>query len=327
MKTYSPGRRGRAEPRRRLRPAAPDGPDGTTTPKRWIPRLRTNDPRHLGTTAEGLALVCRCAFDAVGGRADEFFLHREPTGLRDRCVPCCAGGQADRTAVPTPVRGTAALPSGRSGTGTGHGPSAPSSGATAWHNTPPNSTRHRAALPASPVHRSPRTAALRLARHPRTPSQPRSRSSSASQCRPRSRSSRLRKSRSDLHPVRRKAGIVDLHIVDAFGDGPAPESGPVIVGRSWPEPAFRWPGSAGPRDDCFGGPALPREHSLGPVAGAARTSSARDTRTARTTGRRPLMKRPHFGCSSRLRTTTGGFAGQDHPVWLPGRVHAELLHQ
>jgi hypothetical protein len=45
--------------------------------------------------------------------------------------------------------------------------------ATAWHDTPQNRTPHRAALPASAVHHSPRTPALRSARRPRTHSQPR----------------------------------------------------------------------------------------------------------------------------------------------------------
>lgn len=44
-------------------------------------------------------------------------------------------------------------------------------GATAWHDRPSSSTRHRATLPASAVHRSPHILALRPARNARTPRQ------------------------------------------------------------------------------------------------------------------------------------------------------------
>ncbi len=56
-------------------------------------------------------------------------------------------------------------------------------GATAWHDRLSSSTRHRAALPASAVHRSPHIPVLRPARHARTPRQRRPQGYSARQFR------------------------------------------------------------------------------------------------------------------------------------------------
>ncbi|WP_406499858.1 glycosyltransferase [Streptomyces sp. NBC_00846] len=63
------------------------GPDDTTSPRRWVPRLRTSDPWRPGTITtmtEGVVLVRRSAFDAVGGWADEFFLYHEGLDLAQR---------------------------------------------------------------------------------------------------------------------------------------------------------------------------------------------------------------------------------------------------
>ena len=63
------------------------GPDDSTTPRRWVPRLRTVDPGRPGTVttmAEGVVLVRRRAFDAVGGWADGFFLYHEGLDLAQR---------------------------------------------------------------------------------------------------------------------------------------------------------------------------------------------------------------------------------------------------
>ncbi|WP_443059190.1 glycosyltransferase family 2 protein [Streptomyces sp. NBC_00435] len=62
------------------------GPDDTTTPRRWVPRLRTGDPGRSGTVAtmtEGVVMVRRDAFDAAGGWAD-FFLYHEGIDLAYR---------------------------------------------------------------------------------------------------------------------------------------------------------------------------------------------------------------------------------------------------
>ncbi|MYR42895.1 glycosyltransferase [Streptomyces sp. SID5910] len=56
------------------------GPDDVTTPRRWVPRLRTSRPERPGTITtmtEGVVLVRREAFDAVGGWTAEFFLYHE----------------------------------------------------------------------------------------------------------------------------------------------------------------------------------------------------------------------------------------------------------
>ncbi|MFI1283850.1 glycosyltransferase family 2 protein [Streptomyces sp. NPDC020858] len=60
------------------------GPDDLTTPRRWVPRLRTSDPGRPGTITtmtEGVVLVRRTAFDAVGGWADPLFLYHEGVDL------------------------------------------------------------------------------------------------------------------------------------------------------------------------------------------------------------------------------------------------------
>lgn len=62
------------------------GPDDTTTPRRWVPRLRAGDPGRPGTIAtmtEGVVMVRREAFDAVGGWPD-FFLYHEGIDLSYR---------------------------------------------------------------------------------------------------------------------------------------------------------------------------------------------------------------------------------------------------
>ncbi|MFE4261998.1 glycosyltransferase family 2 protein [Streptomyces sp. NPDC056883] len=62
------------------------GPDDTTTPRRWVPRLRTGDPGRPGTIAtmtEGVVMVRRDAFDAAGGWPD-FFLYHEGIDLAYR---------------------------------------------------------------------------------------------------------------------------------------------------------------------------------------------------------------------------------------------------
>ncbi|MBM7174010.1 glycosyltransferase family 2 protein, partial [Streptomyces sp. G44] len=56
------------------------GPDDATTPRRWVPRLRASHPERPGTIAtmtEGVVLVRRAAFDAVGRWPSAFFLYHE----------------------------------------------------------------------------------------------------------------------------------------------------------------------------------------------------------------------------------------------------------
>ncbi|MFI7174744.1 glycosyltransferase family 2 protein [Streptomyces spororaveus] len=63
------------------------GPDDTTTPRRWVPRLRTSAPGRPGTITtmtEGVVLIRRTAFDAAGGWADPFFLFHEGLDLAQR---------------------------------------------------------------------------------------------------------------------------------------------------------------------------------------------------------------------------------------------------
>ncbi|MET9859099.1 glycosyltransferase [Streptomyces smyrnaeus] len=60
--------------------AAPDG----TTLRRWVPRLRATDPSRPGTVtvmAEGVVMVRRTAFDAVGGWPGHYFLFHEGIDL------------------------------------------------------------------------------------------------------------------------------------------------------------------------------------------------------------------------------------------------------
>lgn len=64
------------------------GPDDATTPRRWVPRLRAGRPERPGTITtmtEGVVLVRRAAFDAVGGWPAEFFLYHEGVQLAWRC--------------------------------------------------------------------------------------------------------------------------------------------------------------------------------------------------------------------------------------------------
>ncbi|MFD7027471.1 glycosyltransferase family 2 protein [Streptomyces sp. NPDC059917] len=60
------------------------GPDDETTPRRWVPRLRASEPAKPGTITtmtEGVVMVRRKEFDAVGGWAGEFFLYHEGIDL------------------------------------------------------------------------------------------------------------------------------------------------------------------------------------------------------------------------------------------------------
>ncbi|WP_415954372.1 glycosyltransferase family 2 protein [Streptomyces sp. KLOTTS4A1] len=60
------------------------GPDDTTTPRRWVPRLRTTHPERPGaitTMTEGVVVVRRREFDQVGGWAAKFFLYHEGLDL------------------------------------------------------------------------------------------------------------------------------------------------------------------------------------------------------------------------------------------------------
>jgi glycosyltransferase involved in cell wall biosynthesis len=64
------------------------GPDDATTPRRWVPRLRAGHPERPGvitTMTEGIVLVRRTAFDAVGGWPGNFFLYHEGLDLAYRC--------------------------------------------------------------------------------------------------------------------------------------------------------------------------------------------------------------------------------------------------
>ncbi|MHC3393947.1 glycosyltransferase family 2 protein [Streptomyces lavendulocolor] len=56
------------------------GPDDVTTPRRWVPRLRAANPGRPGrvtSMTEGVVLIRRAAFDAVGGWEDQLFLYHE----------------------------------------------------------------------------------------------------------------------------------------------------------------------------------------------------------------------------------------------------------
>ncbi|MDH6143521.1 GT2 family glycosyltransferase [Kitasatospora sp. GP30] len=56
------------------------GPDDTTTPRRWVPRLRVGDPGRPGTITsmtEGVVLVRRAVFEQVGGWNERLFLYHE----------------------------------------------------------------------------------------------------------------------------------------------------------------------------------------------------------------------------------------------------------
>ncbi|MEU7354302.1 glycosyltransferase family 2 protein [Streptomyces albidoflavus] len=60
------------------------GPDDLTTPRRWVPRLRASNPERPGKVAsmtEGVVLIRRAAFDAVGGWDDQLFLYHEGSDL------------------------------------------------------------------------------------------------------------------------------------------------------------------------------------------------------------------------------------------------------
>ncbi|MFE9004921.1 glycosyltransferase family 2 protein [Streptomyces sp. NPDC007875] len=59
-------------------------PDSGVTQRRWVPRLRTSDPARPGTVtvmAEGVVLIRRSAFQAVGGWPGHFFLFHEGIDL------------------------------------------------------------------------------------------------------------------------------------------------------------------------------------------------------------------------------------------------------
>lgn len=59
-------------------------PDDHTTLRRWVPRLRASDPTRPGVVtvmAEGVVMVRRPAFDAVGGWPGHFFLFHEGIDL------------------------------------------------------------------------------------------------------------------------------------------------------------------------------------------------------------------------------------------------------
>lgn len=60
------------------------GPDDMATPRRWVPRLRALNPGRPGkgaSTAEGVVLIRRDAFDAARGRGDQLSLYHEGFGL------------------------------------------------------------------------------------------------------------------------------------------------------------------------------------------------------------------------------------------------------
>ncbi|MFD3470659.1 glycosyltransferase family 2 protein [Streptomyces sp. NPDC058682] len=60
------------------------GPDDVTTPRRWVPRLRASNPGRPGKVAsmtEGVVLIRRDTFDAVGGWEDQLFLYHEGLDL------------------------------------------------------------------------------------------------------------------------------------------------------------------------------------------------------------------------------------------------------
>ncbi|MFH8257697.1 glycosyltransferase family 2 protein [Streptomyces roseolus] len=60
------------------------GPDDSTTPRRWVPRLRASDPGRPGrvtSMTEGVVMVRRDAFDAVGGWESSLFLYHEGADL------------------------------------------------------------------------------------------------------------------------------------------------------------------------------------------------------------------------------------------------------
>lgn len=60
------------------------GRDDATTPRRWVPRLRASDPGRPGrvtTMTEGVVMVRRDAFDAVGGWESSLFLYHEGADL------------------------------------------------------------------------------------------------------------------------------------------------------------------------------------------------------------------------------------------------------
>lgn len=55
-------------------------PDGSPTPRRWVPRMRKGDPRESGpifSVWEGAVVVRRTAFDAAGGWPAPFFYAHE----------------------------------------------------------------------------------------------------------------------------------------------------------------------------------------------------------------------------------------------------------
>ncbi|MGW1659000.1 glycosyltransferase [Streptomyces atratus] len=64
------------------------GPDDATTPRRWVPRLRAGSaarPGVITTMTEGVILVRRNIFDALGGWEATLFLYHDGLDLAYRC--------------------------------------------------------------------------------------------------------------------------------------------------------------------------------------------------------------------------------------------------
>jgi GT2 family glycosyltransferase len=64
-------------------------PDGRPTPRRWVPRLRTGDGGRAGEVVvfwEGVCMIRRAAFDAVGGWPGHFWYGHEGIDLAFRLV-------------------------------------------------------------------------------------------------------------------------------------------------------------------------------------------------------------------------------------------------
>ncbi|MFJ3279800.1 MULTISPECIES: glycosyltransferase family 2 protein [unclassified Streptomyces] len=71
------------------------GPDDAATPRRWVPRLRASNPGQPGKVAsmtEGVVLIRRDAFDAVGGWEERLFLYHEGVDLAWRLYEAGWGG-------------------------------------------------------------------------------------------------------------------------------------------------------------------------------------------------------------------------------------------
>lgn len=64
-------------------------PEGKPTPRRWVPRLKTNGELQAGSVAvfwEAMAMMRRSAFDQVGGWPGEFFFGHEGIDLAMRLL-------------------------------------------------------------------------------------------------------------------------------------------------------------------------------------------------------------------------------------------------